>query len=165
MTNSDDLKYKARPGDLLFYKVTPQSWWVSKLIAVFQIIRSEGTSAIQYSHVSVVMRDTDYQVEAVWPRVRKSPIDWSDENIELYRINRVGRMALSNMVTNAIGMIGQLYDLGQFFFGLFPSKQRKICTSLVVESAKKTGVILGSGAGILISPNELRDDKRISPVR
>ena len=58
------MRISAEPGDLLFYKVTPQSNWLAKLIATFQIWSGEGKGAVQYSHVSGVMNKTRHQVEA-----------------------------------------------------------------------------------------------------
>jgi hypothetical protein len=158
------MRDKARPGDLLFYKVTPQSGCIARLIAVVQMIRGEGTSSTQYSHVSIVARSTDKQIEAWWPRVRESMIDWSSGSIELWRINNIDYKQASDIVTHAMKSIGEWYDLGEFLLGLFPSKQRHICTTLVKDAAESVGITLAASAGDFITPNELRDDPQLRRV-
>ena len=47
------MKAKILPGDIIFYSVTPQSGFIPRLIAIIQLIRREGVTKTQYSHVSI----------------------------------------------------------------------------------------------------------------
>jgi len=155
------MKERARPGDILFYSVTPQSGWVARFIAMAQFWRKEGVGSVQYSHVSIVLRDTNYQVEAYWPRIRKSKINWSDDNLELCEIRGISEKQRCDMIIYAMEAIGQWYDLGTFFFGLFNFKNAEICTTLVRSTAAAIGVRLGYDYGKLLTPNELRNDVQL----
>lgn len=157
------IREDAKPGDLLFYKVTPQSNWIARLIAIAQIWRKEGDGSTQYSHVSIITHRLT-QIEAVWPKVKESDVDWSSERLELWRINNISYLQAADIVLHAVQRIGQWYDLGNFFFGLFPSKQRQICTTLVTEAAKDVNITLARDAGDLITPNELIADRQLIRV-
>jgi len=147
---------KSRPGDLLFYRVTPQSSWVSRVIATFQMWIGDGTGPLLYSHVALVdVVDPDYLIDAWWPRVRRKRVNWMDPDLEVWRIRDITDFHISIMSGTAMGMVGQWYDVGNFFFGLFDSHHAQICTTLVVGSAHAAGIDLVSDAGRLVTPNEL----------
>lgn len=153
-----------RPGDLVFTKVTPQSTFGAKIIAIASILRKEGTRATQYSHVAIVDWDVNYVIEARWPKLRRTQIDWSDSNLEIYRIQNFSVNKATAFMNHANSCIGQWYDLGQFLFGLFNFKKAEICTSLVINSAKVAGISLGQAAGRLVTPNELAEDPQLKRI-
>ena len=156
------LRNRARPGDLLFYRVTPQSGWLARLIAMAQFWRKEGAGAVQYSHVAIV-RNQDECIEAAWPKIRCRPIDW-DADVDLCRLYRMGKMRASHMINSAEAHLGDWYGLGQLLFWMFPFWRGRYCTTLVQECAIAAGYDLADLAGNVVSPNELIEDKQVKRV-
>jgi len=154
----------ARPADILLYRVTPRSGIVAKIIAIAQIIRSEGRGPYIYSHVSIVANNTDYQIEAAWPKVRKSKIDWTNPGLELRRLPDLQAHRAALILIEAESSMGEWYNIGDMFFGLFQIPHAKICTKLVAVCAAKAGYWLGRDAGAFLSPDELADDSQLGAV-
>lgn len=152
-----DLRSRARPGDLIFYRVTPHSTFTARLIAILQLLRGEGESTTQYSHVAILDRDTDFCIEAMWPRVRMSKVNWEDPELELWR-RPMGSAKISLMLIDARGRVGDWYDAWGLLFGALGSRHRSICTTLILKSFASIGVDIGAEAGKILTPNELVAD-------
>ena len=142
-------------GDLIFYKVTPQSWWLSRLIAVIQIICKEGKTDTQYSHCSILDYDQTQQLEGIWPKTRISKIDWSDPNIEVWRVKNLTSKQHHAALTWTYCHLDRPYDIGQILLGLFTWSSAYTCSEFVVEAYRHVGIDLASDAGRFIGPNEL----------
>ena len=153
----------AVPGDLLFYRVTPSSSFNSRIIAILELLRGEGEGPIQYSHVAILDEDIDTRIEAVWPKVRSSKVDWNDPRLELWR--RPMEASQAAVVTRvAWEHIGDWYDLWGMVFGWRESSHSEYCTTLVVKVFDRIGVRLGVEAGKILTPNELLEDSTIQFV-
>ena len=153
----------AFPGDLLFYRVTPKSSFRAKMIAWVQMLRGEGAGSFEYSHVAIVDIDTDYKIEAVWPRIRRVKINWGDQDMELCRVSIMSWMG-ERAAEEAAKFIGRWYNVGQMLFGMVNWGKGRICTTLMRTAYQPMGMTLAEEAGDFLSPNELRDDKRIWSV-
>ena len=154
-------KSVVRAGDLLFYKVTPQSWWVAQVIALAQALRSETPLPDSYSHVAIVDLDCEHKVEAIWPKVRRVPIDWESDRIVLYRLRNMTDGKRIKMLAEAHNHIGEWYDIGQALFGFADFVKAEICTTLTQKAAKAAGYILGKKAGKFPAPNEIAADPNL----
>ena len=148
-----------KSGDLLFYKVTPQSNWIAKLIASVQIWRKEGTEAVSYSHVSIVSHDLNWQLEAHWPKTRLSPIDWTDPRIEVWRVKDATACDIHGILSWCYCNLDKPYDIGQILLGLFMWNNAYSCTEFVVKPFLLADIDLAPNAGSFIAPNELITDK------
>lgn len=128
-------------GDLIFYKITPQSWWILRLIA--------------YSHVSILDYDKTQQLEGIWPKTRTSKIDWSNLNIEVWRVKNLTREQRHAALTWAYCHLDRPYDVGQILLGLFKWSSAYTCSEFVVEAYQHVGIDLAPNAGRFLAPNEL----------
>ena len=151
------------PGDILLYRVTPKSSLLARLIAVAQLLRREGESEKNYSHVSI-LEDEGHQIEAVWPRSRRSVVDWSDKSIEVWRVVGIDPAIADKAVAAARSKIGLWYNLAEILFGFSRSKHSAICTRLVADCWASQGIDLSRGAGKILSPNELVSSRLIARV-
>lgn len=153
-----DMRILARPGDLLFYRASPKSSLLRRIIAAVSLLRSEGNSPIQYYHVSIVAPDLLQQYEARWPRIRVSEINWNDPGLELWRVADLDILQHRQIADKARTMVGQWYDLGKLLFAFMDLPYAEICTTMVQKSVAVVGKNVGSYAGRFITPNELRMD-------
>ena len=154
----------ARPADILLYRVTPYSGIVAKIIAIAQLLRGEGKGPVLYSHASIVSNHTGYQIEAVWPQIRKYAIDWTDPCLELRRLPDMSDERAALILIEAETSIGEWYNIGDMFFGWFSIPHARICTQLVAACAAKAGYWLGKDSGAFLSPDELADDAQLERV-
>ena len=150
---------KLRQGDLIFYKTTPQSWWLSRLIAVVQLLRKEGTSSTLYSHVSILDYDKMHQLEGIWPKTRISDIDWDYPGIEVWRVKDLTSEQRHAALTWSYCHLERPYDIGQVLLGLFTWDSAYTCSEFVVEAYRYVGIDLAPDAGRFLGPNEM-----ISPL-
>ena len=155
------IKDLAKPGDILLYRVTSKSGWISKLIASVQLWRSEGDEGPQYSHCAIVDMDRIHMVEAYWPRVRRVQIDWSVAGLELWRVQQSNDTQATFTVGWVRAKVGLPYDLGHAFFGLFDFKHAEKCTSLVTGPWKAHGRDLMAKAGKFLGPTELAESPQL----
>lgn len=153
----------SQPGDLLFYKVTPQSGWKAKLIALVQLFRKEGVSS-SYSHVAIRIWNKELQAEAVWPCTRISSINWDNSSIEVWRVKNINSWEIETSVSWSLKNTGRYYDIGQLLLGLFTLKNSYSCTEFVQTAFKQAEIILGKDAGRFIGPNELIDTKILERI-
>lgn len=146
-------------GDLIFYRVTPQSWWVSHLIAAVQLLRKEGNTSTYYSHVSILNYDKKEQLEGIWPKTRISKINWEHPGIEVWRIKEVTSEQRHAALTWAYCHLDRPYDIGQILLSLFLWSSAYTCSEFVVEAFRYVSIDLAPNAGRFLGPNEL-----ISPL-
>jgi len=143
-----------RPGDLVFYRVTPQSGWLARLIAALSIIFRQGSGPINYSHVAIA-EDAGSLLEAWWPRSRRRAIDLGNTLLEVWRISEASEAAAREAAAFARRNLGQWYNPWELLSGLFRMKHASICTTFVVRAWKSVGYDLAVDSGSVIAPNEL----------
>ena len=158
-----NLQCRTKPGDLIFYRVTPSSSLFDKIVGILQLLRGEGKGATQYSHVAIVDRDTNYCIEARWPRVRRALIDWNHPELELWR-RPLGSAQAAVMLLMARNMVGDRYDLIGLIFGALGSRHRAICTTLVRKVFASIDIEIGAGAGKILTPSELVADPALHHI-
>lgn len=144
-----------QPGDLLFYKVTPRSGWMSKLIAVVQMVRGEGSSGTSYSHVALSDFNSNYQLESTPPKTRRGLVDWANPSIEVWRIKNVSAAQVSNALGWAYTHLNKPYDFSQILLGWITWSNGYTCAEFVKSAYDSTGVSLSPTAGRFVGPNEL----------
>ncbi len=152
-------KKLARPGDLLFYRVTPESGWIAKIIAIAQMIRSEGKSPTSYSHVSVIDADMNYQLEGIWPKTRRSKIDWEEQRLELWRVKGVKAAQIMKVHSWCYNHLNRWYSFGQIFLGLFTLSNHYSCTKFIRAAFQEVNKDLAPNAGRFLGPNEFISDR------
>lgn len=151
------LPQMAKPGDLLFYRVTPKSSILSRLIASAQLLMGRGERPVQYSHVAILERDGMRCIEARWPKVQVNDVNWEDPELELWRYPMSATLAALVLI-NARDHFGDYYDIGQLLFGWFDFKHAEICTTLVRSAFARVDLMLGAGSGKFPTPNDLVSD-------
>jgi len=113
-----------------------------------------GTGKIQYGHVAIAV-GPQTMVQAVWPRVQKVAIDWTDPGIEIWRISDATPAQRHAAAVAATTHIGDRYDIGDMMFGLFPSRHAEICSVLVEVSWNGSFVLAPNPADNIVSPDAL----------
>jgi len=151
------LKDLARPGDILFYRVTPTSSFIARFIAALELLRAEGRGVVQYSHVAILDFNTDFCIESLWPCVQRTQVDWSDSRLELWRVS-ASAPDTAVAIISAKGHIGDMYDIWGLLFGALTAKHRVICTTLIQKAFANAGIKIGVSAGNVPTPNELAED-------
>ncbi len=145
-----------KPGDILLYRVTKHSAWHDKLIALGQRLLYRVPSHARFCHVAIVDIDTNYKLEAVWPKTRRSLIagDNKDEVMEVYRVNGITDAQALQAVAWADANLNEWYDILLFVTGWVDVKHAEICSTFVSKAL--------SAAGFNI-PDISRYDKIILP--
>ena len=157
-TFSVTLQQLVHPGDLLFYRVRAQSPFMYKLIALAEHLRNANPSQKHYAHVAIVGGETLTKIEATWPRVTESVIDWTRPDLELWRIKGITPEQTVKFLQFARKKIGERYDIGMFCLGVFDFKHAEICTTLVKKAACHAKIPLAITTGDFLTPDELVND-------
>lgn len=129
-----------QPGDLIFFAATPRGPILRRLIGAFQLLSGDGQDRV-YGHVAIA-EDSQTMIEETWPRARRRAIELSDPSVEVWRVRGATKYQCRVAVVNAQNNVGELYDLGGFFFGLFPNRHRAICSTFVARAWQEAGVAL-----------------------
>lgn len=149
-----------QPGDILLYRVTPNSPWHDKVIAWGEQLLKKKFTKFNYCHVAMVDYDTDLILEAVWPWTHLTLFPGKGNNpVEVYRVKDVTPEQVKLAITWAHQNLGVWYDLGRLFFGLFPSRHKVICSTYIDYSWDNAGRSLGDGK--LLSPDEIAVSSQI----
>lgn len=156
-----------QPGDILLYK--PKSvfhvsaWFITWAQNVVGKNPLQGEVKIGYCHVALVDYDTDYILEARWPKSKRSKLDWDkldkEYDIELWRLKDIEPDTISKMLSWAHEHTGEWYDLGLFLWGWMDKKHEEVCSTFVSNAAAAAGKIFVQikhiGLGTLITPDEI----------
>jgi len=143
-----------KPGDVLLYRVTPNSPWHDKLIAWGEKLMGKKFTKNSYCHVAMVDYDTDLILEAVWPKTHVVRFPGKSKNpVEVYRVKDATPEQISKAIDWAHKNLGLWYNVGLLFFGLFPSKHKVVCSTYVDHAWDSAGLSLGDGK--LFSPDEV----------
>ena len=147
-----------KPCDVLLFRTTHRSTWLERLIVWGQKTFYHVPSAARYCHVALVAGDTNLLIEAVWPKVRIVPIDFSTyknrEQIEVYRIKDLTDEQREKILAWAYGHDGEWYDVPLLLTGWIDMKHAEVCSTFVSHSCK---------AGEQSIPTKHSDDKMIIP--
>lgn len=158
------LRDLAQPGDILFYKTTPKSGITHRLIAAAELLLGKGDDTVQYSHVSLLSTFTDYQYEAVWPKLRYSKVDWNDPCIEIWRCKDITNEQVGKILRSASLRLGEWYNLLLIFTGFIKFQHAEICTTYIQDCYNVAGIKLASGGDARLTPNALSDDSQIEKI-
>lgn len=143
-----------KTGDLLFWKVTPQSSLLARIIAAVQLLTRQGQGTTLYSHVSIVDAG-NVQIEAYWPKIRSIRFDPADPRIEVWRVADATPEQAAKAVSYARSCVGEWYDIGDAFFGFFKSRRGHICSTLVNDAWSEAGVSIWNKSDNFMTPNDL----------
>jgi uncharacterized protein YycO len=146
---------KIRPGDIVLYKVTPNSPIHDKLIGIGERLLHKNFTKTSYCHVSMIDFDTDFILEAVWPKTHIIKFPGKTSNpVEIYRVKKATKKQISTAIKWAHSNLGLWYNIGLLLFGLFPKKHEVICSTYVANAFKAAGIKLGKNEKLL-SPDEI----------
>lgn len=149
-------------GDFLFYPVTANSPWYSKVIAWGEKIVRQAPTNEDYSHVAVVGPDLSHQYEAVFPGgVQNNRVRVLDA--EAWRIKGITPAEVKLMMDYADRQIKRKtkYDwLEIITFGKFKLGGTWICSELAYNMALEAGYILGEVQN-LQSPDDDAASKKL----
>lgn len=166
LANMIDKKY-LKPGDILLYRVVPRSGFSAKFISWGQHVLNQAPSEENYCHIAIVDNDTDYILEAKWPKVRRWKLDWehldASYHVELWRVKKVTPKKVQKALAWATEHLGEWYDLPLFFFGLFNFRNAEICSTYVqhaYENAKIQLSVEGPGKN-LTTPDEIAANTKV----
>jgi hypothetical protein len=153
-----------KPGDILLFRAHPGSGWVSRFIVWGQKFLGRARQGQTYCHVAIVDKDTDFLMEAKWPKTRRWLIDWTlldkEYDVELWRVRGASSAKVKLALLWAHDHLGEWYDLPLFLFGWFDSKHAEVCSTFVRgawDAAGKhfeTNVDYGNESA-LITPDEI----------
>ena len=113
MRNGFDL---VKPSDAIFYPVGPRSDWASKFVAIGEMLLRMGRDLRFWSHCSIVDVDTDHQLEAYWPRTRRSKIDMR-RPFEVWRLKDETPAKRDVGIRWAYTHLGEWYNMLGLLFG------------------------------------------------
>jgi len=133
-----------RPGDMLFYR--PKAKWsiLSWFITWAQnIIGKSPIHDKSYCHVGIIDWDTDYMLEARFPKSKRSKINWKSlskqYHLELWRVRKVQKEEVEKALEWAYANLGLWYDLGLFLWGQIDFKDAEVCSTFIAKAWKAAG--------------------------
>lgn len=133
MANKKDLK----PGDILLFRSTHRSTLSERLIVWGQKTFYHVPKNARYCHVALVDKDTDFMLEAVWPKTRISKIDFSShkqrEKMEIYRVRGITDEQIEKTLAWAHNHLGEWYDIPLFLTGWIDIKHAEVCSTFVTH--------------------------------
>ena len=148
---------KPLPGDAVFYPVTPRSDWASKFVAIGEMFLRMGKSHEMFSHVALLDRDTAYQLEAYWPRTRRSRID-QRRPYEVWRLKGESTARRKLSLYWAYENLGQWYNLLGILFGWMKFRfHNRYCSEFARSAKRAAGFHLPDDVRGYFSPNQLAD--------
>jgi len=159
-----------KPGDVLLCRVGPNALWSSKFIDLAQKLIGRGTADQDYCHVAIVDSDTDFLMEARWPKTRKWRIDWTHMDdryvVEVWRVKGVTPVKVKLALTWAHEHLGEWYDLPLFLFGWINFSKAEVCSTFVQKAWKNAGVIFQNTISYgkeqnLITPDEIASNHKL----
>lgn len=124
-----------KPGDVLLFRETHRSTLFERWIVWVQKTFYHIPKNVRFCHVALVDKDTDFMLEAVWPRTRITKIDFSTykakERIEVYRVRGITKEQIDKVLTWAHNHLGERYNFVLLFTGWTDSKHAEICSTFV----------------------------------
>lgn len=136
-------KKNLQPGDILLFRITPRSSWCEKFIAWAQNVIYKVPQKAKFCHISLVDYDTNFMLEAVWPKTRISKIDFSNiqpEKIEVYRVRKITDEQIKKTLDWAHDHLGEWYDIPLFITGWIDAKHAEVCSTFVSHAFRNAGL-------------------------
>lgn len=132
-----------KPGDILLFRAHPGSGWPSRFIVWGQKFLGRAQKGQTYCHVAIVDKDTDFLMEAKWPKTRRWRMDWDKldktYDTELWRVRGASTNKVKLALDWAHDHLGQWYDLPLFLFGWFDFKNAEVCSTFVQKAWANAG--------------------------
>ena len=155
-----------RPGDLLFYQVTPRSLWGSKIIACLEIVFGElgklKSDGRLYTHVAMIDFNTKEKVEMAIPVSRKIEIDFTKPMVvgEVHLTQESREKAL----VWARERIGEKYSFLDWIKAkLGDNNANKYCSGWINRAFwEGAGIYLTHVKDTLLSPDEMAQSPLIA---
>lgn len=151
----------AQKGDILFYTVAGSTSFFDKTVGFLERLICEPGI---YCHVSLLDSTLDNQYEAVIPRLKNSPVNWSDPTLQLWRIRNASEVQRLRMLDSAKFRIGEWYGIGKSIASLLRRKQLEVCTDYVMDSALTAGIRLENEKTLVTTPDDLSKSTQIYRV-
>lgn len=153
-----------KSGDILLFRA--KSFWHFSPWFISWGQNVMGKNAVKgatYCHVAIVDEDTDYFLEARWPKSKRTKFDWQhldrEYTVELWRVKNETNEEAAKAVAWAQANVGEWYDLGLFFWGWIDKKHAEVCSTFVTKAWESAGKIFKQvkkvGLGTLITPDEV----------
>jgi uncharacterized protein YycO len=152
-------KSKIKTGDLLLFRIVPDSNLLGKLIGWFSVLTGNGgTYAKTYGHVAIC-ENSDTYIEMTFPHSRRTVIDQRNPEMEVWRIKDATEDQLKAAVKWAVENMGKWYNV-RHIIGLGFIKGYG-CADFVFNCFNEThtGILLDKKGtkDPVCSPNEIVD--------
>jgi hypothetical protein len=152
-----------KPGDILLYRPKSIFHISAWFIAWGQNVMGKTPHNVNYCHVALVDDDTDYILEARWPKSHRVSLNWEKLDkaytVELWRVRNANRENVALALEWAHAHLGEWYDLPSFIWGWFDVKHAEVCSTFVAKAWANAKVIFQQvkkiGDGKLITPDEV----------
>lgn len=156
------------PGDILLYRVTEHSAFYDKLIAIGQTLFYQVPRNARFCHIAIVDKDTNYKLEAVWPKTRRSLIagDNAGEIMEVYRVKYITDDQVVSALAWANANLNEWYDILFLLTGWIDVKHAEICSTFVSHAFAAAGLLIPHVPKLqkIILPDDYADDKQLARV-
>lgn len=156
-----------KPGDILLFK--PKSvfhisaWFITWAQNVVGKNPLQGEVKVGYCHVAMIDFDTDFMLEARWPKSKITKLDWSEldkeYDVQLWRMKKASKKDVKIAIEWARQHVGEWYDLGLFIWGWMDKPHEEVCSTYITKAWAAAGKIFKQtkeiGKGTLITPDEV----------
>lgn len=159
-----------KPCDVLLFRTTHKSSLIDRVIVWGQRTFYHAPLQARYCHVALVDQNTDFILEAKWPKVKQSSItDYTykqKDQIEVYRIKNITDEQREKILNDAQEHIGEWYSISLFLFGWTTAKHSVVCSTYVSKSCKAADLIIpyGSDNKKLILPDDYYKDVGLNRI-
>lgn len=152
-----------QPGDILLFRPKSVFHISAWFIAWGENVMGKTPHDVSYCHVALIDDDTNFLLEARWPKSHRTQFDLSKLDqiytVELWRVKNVTPEEIAHAVDWSRENVGEWYDLGLFMWGWIDAKHREVCSTFVAKAWAAAGLqfkqIKTVGVGTLITPDEI----------
>lgn len=142
-------------GDIVFYPVSSRSSFVSKLVAIGELLGGKTKGFEEYSHVAI-LEDETHTLEARWPRTCRYHLDKS-RPYEIWTIDGITQSERGMILHWAYMHLNEWYSLPSLLtFGLLRSKRTEVCSTFVAH-ALEAAEVTHRKWGQFTTPNDLKE--------
>ena len=135
-----------KPGQILFYRVIKNTGFTGQFIGWAQHVigKTPLHGSQSYCHVGILDTDTNYLLEAKWPKTRRWLIDWNKiekhYGVEVWEVKNVTPEQVKLAIDWCHDNLGEWYDVGLFVWGLFDFKHAEVCSTFVGKAWEDAGI-------------------------
>jgi len=157
-------KKNLQPADILLFRTTHRSTWIDRFIVLAQKILYHVPPQARYCHVALVDKDTNLILEARWPKIKISKIDFSThkqrDKIEVFRVRGITDEQREKVLQWAHDHVGEWYDVLLLITGFIDTKHAEICSTYVSKAFKAANLEIpyGNNNKKLILPDDFYGD-------